>query len=306
MSDQAQRLRDLVQSRSQQETSIVPLRATARRGRTLAVTSGKGGVGKTNIVTNLAIALSRRGQKVLVVDADLSLANVDVLLGLEPRYNLSHVIWGQKRLGEIVLEGPQGIKVIPASSGVSELAELGESELGELMTQFSELDPQMDLVLIDTAAGISDNVLSFVLGADEVLLVTTPEPTAYVDAYHMLKTISREEPGKTVYLVVNLAASDTEARQTSEFLCQMADKFLRHTLKPLGWILRDPDVPVSIRHQKPFLEQFPHGLAARGIHGLATALLNAGRDRSDLTGGIASLWKRVVEFLKVERGPNGS
>lgn len=302
MPDQAQKLREMVESRRSSEAGVLPLRVPQTNTRTIAVTSGKGGVGKTNIVANLAIALSRRGRKVLVVDADLSLANIDVLLGLPTQYNLSHVIWGEKRLGEVVVEGPSAIKVIPASSGVPELAMLNDSQLSGLVDQFSDLDPRMDLILIDTAAGLSDSVLSFVTAADEVLLVTTPEPTAYVDAYHMLKTVRRDDRGKPVHLVVNMANSEKEAKKTAEFLSRMAGQFLGHRFASVGWILRDPDVPGAIRRQKAFLEEFPHGTASRGIQRLATGLLNSERSDAENNGGVSSLWRRVIHFMRSERG----
>jgi flagellar biosynthesis protein FlhG len=300
MVDQAQRLRELIEARSPSPGAVLSLPTQGKKSRTLAVTSGKGGVGKTNIVANLSIALARRNRKVLVVDADLSLANVDVLLGLPTRYNLSHVIWGEKRLGEIVVEGPHGVRVIPASSGVPQLAMLRDTDLAGLTEQFAELDPEMDLVLIDTAAGLSDSVLSFVLASDEVMLVTTPEPTAYVDAYQMLKNIHQNDPTKPVHLVINMAQSEREAEKTVEFLSQMSRQFLGHHFESASWILRDPEVPMAIREQKAFLDTFPHGIASRGIHRLATNLLNA-ECRKDASGSVSGLWDRVIGFFRGER-----
>jgi flagellar biosynthesis protein FlhG len=297
MADQAQRLREILEQ-TQPPAGVISLRPDKLRVRTIAVTSGKGGVGKSNIVANLAIALARRGKRILIVDADLSLANIDVLLGLQPRYNLSHVLSGEKRLGEIVMEGPSGVKVIPASSGVAELAMLRESELEGLIEQFSTFLPDMDLVLIDTAAGLSDSVMSFVHAAWEVLLVTTPEPTAYMDAYQMLKNIHQYDPAKKVHLVVNMAVSDSEAEKTGSFMRQMANRFLDHEMTHLGGVLRDPDVPNAIRGQTAFVVESPHGVAARGIQGLATRLMNtlpSGEGESEDTG---TLWRRLADYLK--------
>lgn len=299
MVDQAQKLREMIGQKDTGRAPVVTLEPKVPRPRTLAVTSGKGGVGKTNLVVNLAIAMARRGKKILIVDADLSLANIDVLLGLQPQYNLSHVIWGQKRLGEVVVEGPHGIRVVPASSGVQELAMLTEYQLAGLVDQFSELDPTFDMILIDTAAGLSDSVLSFVLSADEVVLVTTPEPTAYVDAYQMLKTLHFSSPEKKVHLVVNMAITEKEGRTTSEFLQKMASQFLRHDLHPLGCIQKDPDVPSAIRVQKAFLEESPHCPASHGIQSLATRILNLEKDLGEEIGGIGIFWKRFAEYLKL-------
>lgn len=295
--DQAQRLREMVELMTQAPPPV-SLRVETRPVRTLAVTSGKGGVGKSNIVANLAIALARRGQKILVIDADLSLANIHLLMGLQPRFNLSHVISGEKRLGEIVVQDPHGVKVIPASNGIAELAMLREKDLEGLMDQFADFIPEMDLVLIDTAAGLSDSVLSFVHAAGEAIIVTTPEPTAYLDAYHMLKNIHLHDPAKPVHLVVNMASSEREAQKTSAFMMEMSQKFLGHPLSSLGEVLRDPDVPNAIRNQRAFIEDVPHGIATRGIQSIATKLLNTNvhAGQSGLDG--SSLWRRVVSYLK--------
>ncbi len=295
--DQAQRLREMVELMTQAPPQV-SLGVDTHPVRTLAVTSGKGGVGKSNIVANLAIALARRGRKILVVDADLSLANIHVLLGLQPRYNLAHVISGEKRLGEIMLHGPYGVKLIPASSGIAGLAMLREKDLEGLLEQFADFIPEMDMVLIDTAAGLSDSVLSFVHSAGEVLIVTTPEPTAYLDAYHMLKNVHLHDPVKPVHLVVNMASSVREAYKTSTFMIEMSSKFLGHPLFPLGEVLRDPDVPNAIRNQRAFIEEIPHGIATRGIQSIATKLLNSKVhvDESNVDG--SSLWRRVVSYLR--------
>ena len=300
MADQAQRLRELVDRDRPPALSVVPPppEPITKHARTVAVTSGKGGVGKTNIVTNLAIAMARRGKKVLLVDADLSLANVDVLLGLQPKYNLSHVISGEKRLREIVLEGPHSIRLIPAASGVEQMADLRDEDLKTLIADFSEFDRDFDLILIDTAAGISESVLSFVVSAQEVLLITTPEPTSYVDAYQMLKNPHGYSPGQPVHLIVNMAASEKEGKQTADFMGEMADKFLQHSVNHIGTILRDPDVPASIRLQRPFLEESPHGSAARGIQKLATRLLNQTSPEPTGNGAGKSLWTKVIDFVK--------
>jgi len=297
VTDQAQRLREMIES-LHPEAPVVALRPEYRKVRTIAVTSGKGGVGKSNIVANLAIALSRRGKKVLVVDADLSLANIHVLLGLQPHFNLSHVISGEKRLGEVMIEGPAGVKVIPASSGIAELAMLRERELEGLIHQFQGFLPEMDLILVDTAAGLADSVLSFVHAAREVLVVTTPEPTAYLDAYQMLKNIHLHEPSKKVHLVVNMASSEKEAEKTGSFMSEMSVRFLGHPLNLLGSVLRDPDMPIAVRNQRAFLEEAPHGIASRGIQTLTTRLLNSLCEEGSEDRDVGGLWKRVATYLK--------
>ncbi|MCA9435923.1 MAG: MinD/ParA family protein [Candidatus Omnitrophica bacterium] len=300
MFDQAQRLREMVGGSQATSLAIVPPPPAplAKHARTIAVTSGKGGVGKTNIVTNLAIALGRRGKKVLLVDADLSLANVDVVLGLQPRFNLSHVISGEKRLREIVLEGPHSIRIIPAASGIQEMANLRDEDIKRLISEFAEFDREFDLILIDTAAGISESVLSFAVASQEVLLVTTPEPTSYVDAYQMLKNIHFYSPAQPVHLIVNMAANQSEGEQTASFMNEMANRFLQHSLNHIGTVVRDPDVPASIRLQRPFLEESPHGPAARGIQQLSTRLLNQTSNREEGGQPEKSLWSKVIQFVR--------
>lgn len=298
MTDQAQRLRELVAGFPTSSAAVLELRPELARVRTIAVTSGKGGVGKSNLVANLAISLARRGKKILVVDADLSLANIDVLMGLQPRFNLSHVLSGEKRLGEVIVEGPSGIRVIPAASGIAELSMVRESELEGLIDQFTTFLPDMDLILVDTAAGLADSVMSFVHAAEEVILVTTPEPTAYMDAYQMLKNVHLFDPNKKVHLVVNMAASEDEGDRTAVFMAQMADRFLGHELPHLGTVLRDPDVPLAIRNQTPFLEDSPHGIASRGIQRLATRLLNNKPEEAFNPDGGESMWRRVASYLR--------
>ena len=190
--DQAAGLRVLATQQRAQEAA--PL---GRSARVLAITSGKGGVGKTSVTVNLAVVLARWGKRVIILDCDLGTANVDVMLGLHPRYSLQHVLSRQRRLDEVLVEGPHGIKVIPGGSGLQELANLSDSRREELLATFAELDSQADVLLLDTGAGISDNVLQFVLAAGEALVVTTPEPTAVTDAYALIKVASQVAAART-------------------------------------------------------------------------------------------------------------
>jgi len=183
-----------------------------QQARVIAITSGKGGVGKTNIVANLGYALCKAGKRVLIFDADLGLGNLDVLLGLTPRYNLSHVLEGQKRLSDIVISGPGQLKILPASSGIQELTRLTHSQKMNLYTDLNVLLADYDIVLIDTAAGISSNVLYFNASANEIMVVVTPEPTSITDAYALMKILSVKYQEKHFRLLVNLAKKRERGR----------------------------------------------------------------------------------------------
>ena len=221
----------------------------SRYPRVIAITSGKGGVGKTNIVANLGFALSQLGQKVLIFDADLGLANLDVLLGLTPRYNLSHVIRGEKSVLDIIVKGPGGMQILPASSGVQELTKLTDDQRGALLEQLETLVEPMDVLLIDTAAGISSNVLYFNVSAHEILVVVTPEPTSITDAYALMKVLSLNYAEKHFKLLVNQVATHQEAQEVYRHLNLVADRFLNISIQYMGHILSDQNLPNSVRRQ---------------------------------------------------------
>ncbi|HEQ60634.1 MAG TPA: MinD/ParA family protein [Firmicutes bacterium] len=302
MPDQAEKLRQLVRTKPKDSLPAAAVRLdgkamaeTERKARLIAITSGKGGVGKTSIAGNLAIELALHGKRVVVFDADLSLANIDVLLGLRPRFNLNHVISGERTLEEVVVQGPHGVRIIPASSGVQGLANLSREALNRLTGQFSGLERDCDFLLMDTAAGISDNVLSFVHAADEILIVTTPEPTAYTDAYAMIKVICEQQawsgvegrrhpqaaledgtlgPARgTIGLVINMAQSRREAQNAASGIILISRQFLQVGVKDYGYILRDPEVPRATRRQEAFTLFNPTASASRSVRALAVRLL---------------------------------
>src|SRR5512138_1858352 len=202
----------------------------------VAVTSGKGGVGKTNVVANLSVSLSELGKKVVVLDADFGLANLDVLLGLTPRYHLGHVLYGNKTLSEVMVQGPKGIQIIPASSGLQRMSELTLAQRNHLVESFTNLDSDTDYFIIDTAAGISRNVIHFLLSAQEVIVVSAPEPTAIVDAYAVIKIILAEDPKKQIQVLIN---SVDNAEDAHEVFCQInsvVKRFLNREIEYLGHI----------------------------------------------------------------------
>ena len=260
MTDQAQNLRELVRERE-------------RRARVLAVTSGKGGVGKSNTTVNLAIGLVAQGARVVVLDADLGLANVEVLLGLNSIYNLQHVINGEKKVGEILVQGPGGIEVVPGSSGIMKLADLNAAARQSILMGLRDLQDLADFVVIDTMAGIGQNAVAFAAAADEILIVTTPEPSAIVDGYAMIKTIFALRDDAVIRLIINMAANEQQAKAVAQKLSLVAQQYLSRRLNYLGWIPRDPHVSQAVMQTRPFVLQYPAAPSSRCIHELASYLV---------------------------------
>lgn len=252
------------------------LQATASAqppARVIAVTSGKGGVGKTNIVANLGYALCKAGKRVLIFDADLGLGNLDVLLGLTPRYNLSHVIAGQKRLSEIIVRGPGKLQILPASSGIQELTRLTFSQKMSIFNDLNALLSAYDIVLVDTAAGISSNVLFFNASANEIMVVVTPEPTSITDAYALIKILSVQYQEKHFRLLVNFAKNDKEADDVSRQLVVVANRFLDVSIEYFGKVLVDDNVKLGVRKQVVVSEMAPMTQASRNFSELAHKLV---------------------------------
>lgn len=225
--------------------------------RIIAVTSGKGGVGKTNIVANLGYALGRLNKKVLILDADLGLGNLDVLLGLAPKYNLSHVIKGTKNIQEIIINYHGKMKILPASSGIQEISQLTKKQKSRILSELDSLIDTVDIMLIDTAAGISSNVMYFNASAHEIMVVVSPEPTSITDAYALMKILSLKYSEKHFKLLVNMAKNDAEANEVARQLRLVANRFLDISIEYIGCILYDKNVTKSVRHQKIIAEIFP-------------------------------------------------
>jgi len=236
--------------------------------RVLAVASGKGGVGKTNVTVNLAVAMAQAGKRVMIMDADLGLANIDVLLGLHPKYNLSHVFTGERTLEEVIVEGPGGIKIIPASSGIQNMAELSPAQHHGLIQAFSEFSYDLDVLLVDTAAGISDSVVSFSKAAQEVLVVVCDEPTSLTDAYALIKLLSKDYGLYRFRVVANMVGSMQEGRELFAKLTRVTDKFLDVTLDFAGPVPYDDYLRKSVRKQRAVVEVFPRSPAANAFRGM--------------------------------------
>ncbi len=246
-----------------------------QRPKIIAITSGKGGVGKTNIVANMGYALCRLGKRVLVLDADLGLGNLDVLLGITPEFNLSHVIDGEKSIDEIVVQGPGGLHILPAASGIQELTELTREERFLVFNQLEAFIRRFDIMLIDTAAGISSNVLYFNINADDVLVVATPEPTSITDAYALMKVLSVKYDSHKFKLIVNAATDEDEADDVYRQISLVTDRFLNVEIEYFGGIVVDENLKKSVRKQMVVSELAPMSKSSRSFSLLARKI--AGR-----------------------------
>jgi flagellar biosynthesis protein FlhG len=258
MTDQAEQLREIMKSRENGEGE-----ANGSKTRIIAISSGKGGVGKTNISINLAIAYAQLGKKVVVMDADLGLANVNVVLGIIPKYNLYHLIRRQKKMNEIIMDTDYGIRIVAGASGFSKIANLTDEERDHFISELSSLS-NADIIIIDTSAGVSNNVLGFIAAADDAIIVTTPEPTAITDAYGIIKIIATEIENLNLglKLIVNRVKSVTEGKKVAERVINIAGQFLNMKIDYLGYVYDDQGVGTSVLHQKPFLVSEPNGKAA--------------------------------------------
>ena len=250
----------------------------------IAIASGKGGVGKTNVVANLAAALSAAGERVLVLDADFGLSNLDVLLGLCPRYHVGHFLTGEKRLDEIIVDGPGGLRILPAASGIQGLTVLSEHHRRRLVEGLDRLEDVPDWLFVDTSAGISENVTGLMAACSRSIVVTDPEPTSLVDAYALIKVMRALHPSGSLELLVNSVGTRTEAEQIHENVQAATEHFLGFRLELFGWIERDPSVSRAVRRQKLVVLDQPDGLAAQAFHRLARGLL-ASRERGSLGRG---------------------
>ena len=299
--DQASSLRKIVRNKAEslQRQGAELSGATSAPNtcpRVIAVTSGKGGVGKTNVVGNLALTMADMGRKVLILDADLGLANIDIILGVHPHFNIGHVLSGEKELKDIIVEGPSGVRIIPAGSGFVNLTHLTDGQKLSLLSEFEAFEDDFDYFLIDTGAGISTNVTYFNLAADECIIIVTPEPTSVTDAYAMIKVMSTQHGEKHFKLLLNMVRDESEAKAVFLNLIQAADRFLSGVvLEYCGYLPRDEKVPAAVRQQKPFVALYPQAPSSRKIRRLARQLEENPR-RFDANGNIKFFVKRYMEL----------
>ncbi|WP_319557794.1 MinD/ParA family protein [Thiomicrorhabdus sp.] len=237
--------------------------------RVIAVASGKGGVGKTNVSVNLGVALSKLGNRVLLMDADMGLANVDIMLGLQTSYNLSHVLSGEKTLKEVIVEGPAGLKVIPAASGIRRMAQLSLMENAGIVHAFSELADELDVLLVDTAAGIAESVVNFCRAAQEVIVVVTDEPASITDAYALIKVLSRDYQVTRFRILANMSISALQGKQLYDKLARVAEQFLDVQVDFLGSVPQDNALREAVQRQIPVTIHRPQSAAASAFFDIA-------------------------------------
>ncbi|BBL74720.1 MinD/ParA family protein [Methylomagnum ishizawai] len=251
--------------------------------RVMAVSSGKGGVGKTNVAVNLGVSLTGMGRRVVLLDADLGLANVDVLLGLHAKYNLSHVLSGERSLDEIMVEGPGGLRIVPASSGIQRMSELNHAEQAAIIHAFADLNQDIDVLMVDTAAGIAGGVVNFVRACQDVLLVVVDEPTSLTDAYAFIKLMNRDYGVFRFHILTNMVQDVVHGQALFSKLCKVTDRYLDVALHFLGAIPQDEYLRRAVQKQNPVVLAYPNSKSAQAFR--ATALRTDALPISQRGGG---------------------
>lgn len=286
--DQAEQLRNIIKQQSHPKTNA----------KVITVTSGKGGVGKSSISVNIAIQLSKLGRKVIVLDADFGLANVEVMLGIRPKYNLADLMFRGKDLQDIIMKGPENIGFISGGSGIQELTNISKNQIIYLIKKLYELDKMADYIIIDTGAGINDTVLEFVVASSEVLLVTTPEPTSITDAYALLKALNRKpefsKENTSIKMISNRVSNMAEGKELYNKLNIVVRKFLNIPLDFIGSIPQDNNVPKAVMQQKPFSLLYPNTTSSKAITEIAELICNIIPNTNNNVNGIAQLFNNLI------------
>lgn len=288
MHDQAHRLRQIIAARE----------AGASATRVVTIASGKGGVGKSNCALNLAIGLIRAGKRVIILDADIGFANIDVLLGLSVRRSLVDLYDCKTSIWDVLQEGPEGLQFIAGGTGLKDLLSLDENQLQYVIHQLQKLQGAADFILIDTGAGLNAQTLRLILSSDEVLVVTTPEPTALTDAYALIKLVANRTREIPLRLLVNRVSSPVEGKQTAEKIGLVAQRFLQLNLVHLGSILEDPMVAKAVKRQVPFLSLSPHSPASRSMQQVALRFLDINSENDQGHKGIRRFLQRMVSYFR--------
>lgn len=299
MMNQAERLMQIIDSMKLGQTLQEASNARRKTAKVITVTSGKGGVGKTSITVNLAIALSEMGKRVTILDVDFGLANIDVMLGIVSKYSLADVIYENMNILDVLTNGPKNIKFLSGGSGIEELVKLDEAQIGKFLNNIGLLDTLSDVILIDTGAGLSDSVMSFVMAADEVVLVTTPEPTSITDAYALIKMVANRDRLKKIKVIINRAESEKEANGILNRLSVVTNRFLGVNLESLGFLYYDEMVIKAVKTQQPFTISCPRGQAAKHIRDISSKLMNV-KDigTENEATGLKGFVSKFVGFLK--------
>jgi flagellar biosynthesis protein FlhG len=280
-----------------QADSLRQLAAQGRMGRSplkvFALTSGKGGVGKTNIAANLAVLAAKAGKRVLVIDADLGLANIEIILGLKPRYHLGDLLEQRRTIDEVLVKGPHGVCLLPAGSGIQSLTHLTDQQKLQFVTALDPLEDMFDVVFIDSGAGIGENVLFFVGAAQEAILVVSPEPTSLVDAYATVKVLSQQAGVKHFSVVVNPVVDELPARAVFQKLTAVTNRFLTAQVRHLGYIPRDENMHRAIMAQRAVVDLFPSSPSSRALVSISERLF-AESAQPQLESGLKVMWQRLL------------
>ena len=298
MHDQADKLRKMAhQVKAQIELEIV--NNNNKRSHVIVIGSGKGGVGKSTLALNLALSLCQSDKRVLLMDADLGLANLDIMLGLMPQQNIYHMMHNKIEMKNIIMQGPHGLDIIPGGSGINTMANLNDAELRHILLELGKLDYEYDFMVIDTGAGISKNVISFLLAANDIIVITTPEPTALTDAYGLIKSINKYKKTNSIYLLINRVATEGEALEIAEKMRLVCSKYLDLNVKYLGYVVNEPLMLEGIRRQIPFIDLFPRSVAARNISHIARQLVSIYANQTVVPygydeKGIKHFFKRMI------------
>ena len=285
--DQAAMLRQITGQKKTALNTVPKEKNAVRNNRVcvISITSGKGGVGKTNIAVNLAYLLAESKKKTLILDADCGLANIDLILGLTPKYNLYHVLKGEKTLKEAIINGPGGIKILPSSSGIQEMSSLSMAQKFILQDELNALQARPDFMLIDTSAGINENVLYFNMVASETIVVVTPEPTSLTDAYALIKVLYQRHAKKRFSLLVNMVKTPNEAKEVFLRMAQATNHFLNLAIEQLGYISCDDNIPRAVKQQKLLAELYPDSPSVKSLREVADKLCQPRPEQED-TGTI--------------------
>ncbi|WDP87278.1 MAG: MinD/ParA family protein [Desulfobacter sp.] len=296
--DQAKGLRQMARTNAMEKRKASVASQVKTYPRVIAVTSGKGGVGKTNIVGNLAVAMTRMGKRVIIIDADVGLANIDIVFNLRPEYNIRHVVSGEKSIDQVMMKTRHGIGILPGGSGFADLTQLNEGEKLTLLAEFESLADQADIIFLDTGAGISSNVLYFNAASDECLVVATTEPTSITDAYALMKVMSQEYGTRHFKLVVNMVDQESDAKRVYSSLSNALDKFLNQVvLEYAGYIPLDRALQNAVRKRSLLLDAFPGTPAGQAIDAIAKTLIRTG-GQSHSDGNLTFFMNRVFEAVE--------
>ncbi|BAH44438.1 MULTISPECIES: MinD/ParA family protein [Bacillales] len=287
MRDQAEQLRErMLQNKKTRPTRLV------------TVTSGKGGVGKSNFSLNFGLGLIEKGHKAVLFDLDLGLANLDVLMGITPKKHLFHLLEPDTTVWDIIEHGPGGLEFIAGGSGFTQIMQLDDEKLDRLFSHLDPLQGYADTIIFDTGAGFSKESMRFMLSSDEVILVTTPEPPAITDAYAVIKMLHSRNPAVSIRLVINRASSEREGKMTADKLAMVSKRFLNMDIQSLGYVSDDPYVSKAVKLQRPFLLTYPQSQAARSIRNLVERYLDRPVTTDDSISGLKGFLARLRHFIR--------